>query len=815
MPSSDWDLGQKLIERGCCTLDQVREALSIQDQMKRMGIVPKPLVQILAEKGYVRPEQLAEFGLAVPPAPRGPRPAARALPRRRPFPVVPVLLVLAVAGVGLAIALRPAPAGGPAPPRPSPAEAAAALEREAAEELDRIEAFQNSARDFENAPEVVQRYAAYQRKHAGRKWELEADGRLKEYRARADAFARPELEAILKRDPELREQGRWGDLLGLYRKFPARYLSLTDSGRVVRERVAELSLRVRESYLREKAEVEKLLAERKFEEAQERARALEAAAPEESLAEASDLRARVEREWKVTTAKVRQEVADKYLKEIDGPYREALARRDARGAAGLVAKFLYAPWGEDARPFVRVKAADYGALKEALDGWKPESLVALCEAAAPDVDSPDRLTTGEAALLDLRNAALVALFLQDQAAGYQKVVASREKLDLPTLGKGHFERQGDRTVFVGEGGGLIGTPLQERDFVYLAMRAGAPEAAAHARAGFFYYLACRDHFIPAFEHLSKARELGARGIHVYLASLVGSVQVELARQLRTKFGAARDSFEKRQWPTARKLLGEVLEHGDHPFTRAMRPEIEKMLFDIAEGTEREKALAVRFKAKVEPAEGGAVRVTYDFEGKEQVDAFEFVTEEGGRRFKGRWRFDRGVAESSPEASVMVWKTPVKGDVAVEYDLAPLEDPQNIALNLYYNRGQARHYSVVFGFDWVGKADGDTTNTAEDKFGMPRTAVIKYPVSVDKSRWVLADHWENWTSRLVGKGAGTWMPPKGKSTRVRVAREGNAIRLYANGALLSEGEDPDYAQGSLLFFSDCRCRLDNLSITLQP
>ena len=43
MAKSEWDLGQDLIERGFCSLDQVREALSIQDRMRSMGVVAKPL----------------------------------------------------------------------------------------------------------------------------------------------------------------------------------------------------------------------------------------------------------------------------------------------------------------------------------------------------------------------------------------------------------------------------------------------------------------------------------------------------------------------------------------------------------------------------------------------------------------------------------------------------------------------------------------------------------------------------------------------------------------------------------------------------
>jgi hypothetical protein len=826
MAESDWDLGQRLIEQGICTLDQVREAISIQDRMKRMGIVPKPLPQILLEKRYARPEQLAAAGVAVEvpqarPAPSRPS-AARRLerrPSRRPV----VALVFAAAAVGLVLLLWPhireglstgsrRPAPGPSEPGPTAEERS---DREARDELEAIAEFQRSDGDFEKSGEVVRRYEGYMRKHGGRRWELEANRRLREYRERAEGFARPFLAEIEKRDAELRARERFGELLALYQAFPAKFLAVTESGRAVRERIAELGRRVREHYVAEKAAVEKLHAERKFEAAMDRLRALELVAPEENLKDLSELRGRIDREWKVTTAKVRLEVADAYLTRVDGPFRQALGRRDVRGAAGKVAEFLWAPWTEEQRPFARPKGPDYDLLRKAIDEWKPEAVVLVCEPSVPDVDAPDKLTTGEGALLDLRNAALVALFIEDSQAAYRKAVASKEKLEMPSLGTGHFERRADKTVFIGADGKPAEAPLGEPDLVYLAMRGREKEAAAHARAGFFCYTSEQGQPKLAYDHLAEAQRLGARRVKVYLATAFASAQAEMARLLEIKFESAVESMKKRQRETARKLLGEMLENPDHPYTKAKRPEIERMLFDIAEGTTKEKELAVRYKGRGETLEAGAVRVTYDFEGKEQIDAFELVTEEGARKFRGRWRIEKGALESSTEASVALWKTPVAGDVAVEFELTPLEDPQNIVLDLYYARGQSRHYAVVFGFDWLGRADGDPANVIEDKMGMPRTCILKYPVAVDKMRAVLAEHWENWTSRLVGRGAGTWKPPRGKPTRVRVAREGKAVRLLADGAVLTEGEDADYTRGSLLFFSDSRCRIDNLAIAFKP
>src|SRR5262245_4328815 len=96
MPLSDWDLGQKLIEQGACSLDQVREVLSLQDRMRKMGAQPRPFPLVLLDRGVVKREQLIQAGVPArdlpPPAEPAPRPvpAARST---RPLLWVAVVLV--------------------------------------------------------------------------------------------------------------------------------------------------------------------------------------------------------------------------------------------------------------------------------------------------------------------------------------------------------------------------------------------------------------------------------------------------------------------------------------------------------------------------------------------------------------------------------------------------------------------------------------------------------------------------------------------------------------------------------------------------
>lgn len=849
MATSDWDFGQKLIEKGFCTLDQVREALSIQDRMKQMGVVPKPLPEILVEKGYVSDEQIASAGgTARKPAPRPSAPARPSAARRirKKKSVAPLFALAALAGVvlmglffggdiidALSAGDGPPVENSPVPEGPTSAETA---DREAREALDRVAAFADGAEDFENGAEVLRRYGEYMKAHRGKKWELEAQNRLKAYRDRADGFARPKLEAILARDAELRAEDRLGELMIVYRSFPKKFLDITEAGRIVRERMGALEAKVRETYVRDKAEVEKLGRAQKWEEALAKLRTMERYVPGDRLEEVGELKVRMERERYAASALLRREIADAYFK-VDGKFKAAMATRNPRVAAAHVGRFLFADRPDKERAVVRQAKADYEKLRKALDDWDPEEVVRICHAAIPvvkppgedepvigpskirNVELPDRLTTSQTVILDLRSAALVALFLKDFGAGYQKAISSKESLDLPGLGKGHFEKRGRQTVYVLETGEMLRPdthPIGDRDRVVLAMKGRPEDASHHARVGFFYYYCSRGRFILAHEHLKRARELGGKGLGPYLATLLPAAREERTRQLTIKFEAAEESFGKKQWVTARKLLEELVrEYEDHEITKKNRPKIEKMLFEIHEGLEKERRLSDLYRAPVERIDAEKIRVTYDFEEREQIDAFELVSKEGERKFKGRWRIGRGVLESGFDASVLRWKTPVRGNVTVEVDVVPMEEPQNIVLDLFYSRGQGRHYAVVLGFDWVGRADGDTDNTAERRNGMPSTCVIKYPVSVDKSRWVLPDHWANWTSRLVGGTKKKWEAERRKKVRLKVQRLGRAIRVHADGTLVWEGEDGDYNEGDLLFYSDCRCRIDNLSIEFKP
>lgn len=819
MADADWDLGQKLIEQGVCSLDQVREVLSFQDRMRKMGAVSKPFARVLLEKGFARRDQLLQAGVPesdLPPLIDAPLKAPAPMPAAATGPSVKPLVWTAVVLTVVGAIVLGIQAWVESSRRAD--DVAISNESAAAQaQLDEIAAEAAAVSDFANAEDIVARYEALTRANTGTQWEIEAHRRLKEYKDRMQDYAKAELEDLEKEDPPLREQQRWADLLALYRRFPARFLKTTDVGGIVRGKMQELSQKVFAIYSRDKAEVEKFADAKQYADALARVRAMEATAPADRADELLGLRARIERESRGAAEKSRQEVADAYFK-IDSAFKEAMLRRDGFRAAVAVREFLVAPWKDEQRPFVRVRGVDYDALLKAFEPFDGERIVSICEAAIPELDSPGRLGTGEGALLALRNAVLMWTFNRDQMAQFHAAASSKEPLHLPGLGKGHFEKREGKTVFVALTGEVLEaetSPLTEPDLAALAMMVGPANAAMEARVGFFYFYSAPGLQKEAYTHLARAVTLGARGVKLYLGGLAVAAESELKRELETKFGAAQDLFKNSKWPQAKKLLGDVLEFPEHPYTKSVRAEIEKMLYEIAEGGPKEKGLAVKYKAKVESLDSSTLRMVYDFESKDQLDAFESVPEEGGRRFKGRWRIDRGVLESSADASVLRWKPVVQGDVTLEYDLTPVDEAQNIVVDLYYNKGEANHYAVVTGFDWVGKTDGDRDNSAEDRFGMPRTCVIKYPVTVDKARWESAETWDAWRTRLAGKAAGAWKPVKGRTSKIRIERHGAGLRVLADRTLVWEGEDYEYSRGQLLFYSDSRTRIDNLVITFKP
>ena len=93
--------------------------------------------------------------------------------------------------------------------------------------------------------------------------------------------------------------------------------------------------------------------------------------------------------------------------------------------------------------------------------------------------------------------------------------------------------------------------------------------------------------------------------------------------------------------------------------------------------------------------------------------------------------------------------------------------------------------------------------------------LSFEDAQDKAKWREESEWKKWTSRLVGRTQAKWTFVKRKPVRVEVDRQGASIMVRVGGRLVWEGRDSEYSEGGILFYSDSRCRIDNLSIEFQP
>jgi len=392
--------------------------------------------------------------------------------------------------------------------------------------------------------------------------------------------------------------------------------------------------------------------------------------------------------------------------------------------------------------------------------------------------------------------------------------------------KGYFERRRSSLFFATVEGKVSEvdpwTRLTEGDLAALAARSAAVEREAaekaaeadpvfHLRAGLLNYYAKSGAaaVARAHSHFERAAKGGVRSVKVYLSDLSRSLKTMGEDEAKARFAEAKGLMGQKEYASARRVLEDLLRRTDVAIVRERRKEIDGMLAEIHEKFVKGKQLEEAYRGKVERLEGGKLRVLYDFSDKGQGDMFEPFTLEG--KIKGRWKLQSGSLESQGGASVSSaakWGPRLKGDVEVEYDLVAMEDPQNVNVELFYTPGAARHYSVVFGLDFV-------LGDMEDRMRVPNTAVIKYPIEFSRERAKLPAEWDKLRSRFVGSGLEPWRLEKKKKARVKIARLGKKLAVSIDGKLMWEGEDGDYTEGYLLFFSDCRAQIDNLQITFTP
>ena len=713
-----------------------------------------------------------------------------------------------------------------APPAPRPDQGA--LDEAARRELEDLDASAKADAGFVAIQAILAGFDEYRQRYRGTTWDSAAGGRRSEYLKRADVVAQGELRKIREQEQGLLAAGKYRDVHQLYSRFPARFLETTRTGEDVKEELKGLADRITEQFTRDKAQLQERVRERKYDEALALLSSMEEYALPDQLLELRDRRRALEGLRKVgENSSAAVEARDKYL-VLDARLRQSFSNRNYKDVIKSVTEFLFGPWTDSEKPFVRAEGVDYDELKKELEA-KPPALAKLLGRIEAGIGDPANLaeaTTAQSILLDLRNAVSLELFKEQAAAGLERTAKATPTeywtRSGPGVNKGYY-RVG--YFWVTESGKAVPLDLwtlAEVDLVALAARSYAAERAAalaaaeadpvfHVRAGLLHNFASSGPVGAAHaeRHFKAAAAGGAKGVKVYLSDLSTALQKLAEQEAASRFAEAKGLISQGQTGTARAILEELSVRRGVKFVEENRAEIEKLLSDIRGSLSKGKNYEEAYRGRVEVVDEKRIRVFYDFTEKAQGDMFEMVTLDG--KLKGRWKSTGGVLEAQSGTSVSSasrWRPEIKGDVEVEYDLVAMEDPQNIATDLYYKPGSNKYYGVTFGLDLV-------VGSMEVQMQIPNTAVIKYPTDFQPARAKLPAEWDKIRSRLVGGPVTEFALEKKKKVRVKISRTGTKIAVSVDGKAVWQGEDPEYTTGHLLFFSDCRAQIDNLAITFTP
>ncbi len=693
--------------------------------------------------------------------------------------------------------------------------------------LKEIRTEQESLEKFVGAGKILSKYRTLRNRVRGTKWEGRASRQEADFRRTVEAAADRELDRIREAEKPLREGKVDAKILALYGTFPRQFLRITPSGKVVEDEIRTFRGRIRTRFIEDRRKLEAHLKEWQLEEARQVFAGMKSYSPEELRGDVEELGETIEEMERVHSARMRRDVTDRYF-PVDQAFRAAMKRRDEASAIGAILKFFRRDWSADERPFVFLRSLDYAGLIRLVETGRWEEIVRITGVEPEDL--PETITA-VSAIIDLRAAALVALFRARAEAGLAFAVRSGKAeeygFQLARGTRGFLSRREGRTwLVVGEDrlipvAGLTSFPTV--DMVQLGERGWNEDRGVAGKefadspwgqmaAGLlFHFSGSVVDFARSRRHLERARELGMKGVNVYLSALSISQSDRQEHRLREEIERINKWISRHRYEDAWVSLDTLLRESEHPFITSQRGELDRKLAAVNARRTVLQKLSVDFRAPVTYTTSGQLRVKYDFSSPKQLEAFGTLEKAGGHPLRGRWKWRDGVMESGTFPSAMRWKMKMKGDLDISLDLTPLEEPQNIVIDLFTRSGGKKHYAVVFGFDWVGKANGDPENIEESRNGMPSTCVLKYPVDVLLRDRELPETWEKWKERLVGGPVQDVRLVRDTAHYVRILREGARISLHVDGKLAWEGEDEEYREGFLLFYSDCRTRFDNLRI----
>ncbi len=779
------------------------------------------------------------------PKPEPARPATAALPLRRPTPApsggsggmliaVAAVLVAAVAG-GILFKDKIFPPAPVDPVKPPPIVVDDATAKKAQTEFDAIAGAVKADPGFDHIADVLRRYDGFASRYKGTTWEGKAIDARSEYVKAADVVAKVQVDETASRAGGHISAGRWRDALREYERFPARFLELP-CAMEVKQQVASLTGKIAEMYARDKSELERLVQRGDFASALEKIQFMKEYALNQSLPDLEKREMELQVMKDAATSAVEKNLNDQYLSQFEPDLRQLLGSRRWAEAAAAVVAYVTKDRSEEEKRFVLIAGVDYAALGAAVKAADWAAVMKAAETGAGDPWTPLTASLGSRLLLDLRNAATLEIFRVQVEAGLEIAFKRKDKEKVELEGQPgercFFDVRTNKRYLVVDGKRTtefedVWKDVAPLDHVMLAFRSldeDRDKAGAKARGDgvqllravlYLYFHPAGDKYLPQEEsYLRIAISAGAKGARIYDSNIATLKKKQAEHAFQRDFDQAKKLVELRKWDEAKRVIERLLAEKSSAFINEHRAELDQLGAKVAEATKVEREFEAVYHGRVESLDGGRLRVTYDFETKNQMQAFESL--EPDPKVKGKWTHDRGAIGSSGDQCAMRWRPIVKGDVEVEYELTPIDEPQNVAVDLYWSAASSKHYSVVFGFDIIfGKED--PKNTVEDNHEMPRTCILKYPLGVrpNDESYIFDAYWENIKKRQVGKAQGSWKLDKNKKAKVKVVRAGKRIAMLLDGTPMWEGEDGDYNEGSVLFYADSRARIDNLSITFKP